>query len=201
MNRNRKRVVIAAAAAILLLAAGSCNDINRQSSPIDLVVSNTQNLTRLDLAGDATGSTKCREDIAKIHILPLNIQGPSTLPNPNLTPADLNQVKIDRYRISYVRADGGHLVPAPFVRSISTLVTVGSTSDATTFQVFDPNALNQAPFAALLPQNGGHDPETGKSIITMDVILEVFGQTLAGERVAGSTRMTLDFCFSCGGCV
>jgi hypothetical protein len=109
-------------------------------------------------------------------------------------------VKIDRYRVSYVRIDGGHLVPAPFVRSISTLLAVGSASDASNFQAFDPNAVNQAPFAALLPQNGGRDPETGRAIISMDVILEVFGSTLAGERVSGSTRMSLDFCFSCGGC-
>lgn len=198
MNRNRKRVALVAAAAILLLAAGSCNDINRQSSPIDLLVTNTQILHRLDLAGDVVGSTACRQSIGTIHIQALQLSTPST--NPNLTPADLNQVRIDRYRVSYVRADGGHLVPAPFVRSISTLVAVGATADATTFQVFDPNALNQAPFAALLPQNGGHDPETGRSTVTMDVILEVFGTTLAGERVTGSTRMTLDFCFSCGGC-
>ena len=200
MNRNRKRVAIVAAAAILLLAAGSCNDINRQSSPISLVVTNTQILHRLDLAGDATGSQTCQQNIGTIHITAILIQAPSANPNPLPSPADLNQVRIDRYRISYVRADGGKLVPAPFVRSISTLVEVGSASDATTFQVFDPNALNQAPFAALLPQNGGHDPETGRSTVTMDVILEVFGTTLAGERVTGSTRFTLDFCFSCGGC-
>lgn len=198
MNRNRKRVAIAAAAAVLLMAAGSCNDINRQSSPINLLVTNTQLLHRIDLAGDTTGSTTCQGNIGTIHIQALQLSTPAT--NPNLTPADLNTVKIDRYRVSYVRADGGHLVPAPFVRSISTLVEVGSSSDATTFQVFDPNALNQAPFAALLPQNGGRDPETGRSVVTMDVILEVFGATLAGERVTGSTRMTLDFCFSCGGC-
>jgi hypothetical protein len=198
MNRNRKRVAIVAAAAILLLAAGSCNDINRQSSPVQLIVTNTQLLHQIDLAGDVVGSVKCQGDIATVQLLALQIQPAAS--NPLLTPADLNQVKIDRYRVSYVRADGGHLVPAPFVRSISSLINVGSSSSATGFQAFDPNALNQAPFAALLPQNGGHDPETGRSIITMDVILEVFGTTLAGERVAGSTRMTLDFCLSCGGC-
>ena len=198
MNRNRKRVATVAAAAIMLLAAGSCNDINRQESPVSLIVTNTQLLHQLDLAGDAVGSTKCQGNIATVQILALQVQPSSS--NPNLTGADLNQVKIDRYRVSYVRADGGHLVPSPFVRSISSLITVGSSSSATGFQAFDPNALNQAPFAALLPQNGGHDPETGRSIVTMDVILEVFGSTLAGERVAGSTRMTIDFCFSCGGC-
>jgi hypothetical protein len=35
----------------------------------------------------------------------------------------------------------------------------------------------------------------------MDLILEIFGETLAGERVSGSTRLTVDFCVSCGGCV
>jgi len=109
-------------------------------------------------------------------------------------------VKIDRYQVSYVRVDGGHLVPAPFVRSTSLVIAPGGTAEGTTFIVFDPNALNQAPFAALLPQNGGVDPETGRPIITMDVITTFFGQTLAGERVSGNTRMTLDFCFSCGGC-
>ena len=198
MNRNRKRVAIVAAAGILLLAAGSCNDINRQSSPISLIVTNTQLLHQIDLAGDPVGSTKCQGDIATVQLLALQIQPSAS--NPLLTPADLNQVKIDRYRVSYVRADGGHLVPAPFVRSISSLINVGSSSSATGFQAFDPNALNQAPFAALLPQNGGRDPETGRSVVTMDLILEVFGSTLAGERVAGSTRMTLDFCVSCGGC-
>jgi hypothetical protein len=34
----------------------------------------------------------------------------------------------------------------------------------------------------------------------MDVIVEIFGQTLAGENVSGSTRFPLDFCFHCGGC-
>src|SRR6267378_6484367 len=100
MNRNRKRVALVAAAAVLLLAAGSCNDINRQSSPIDLVVTNTQILHQLDLAGDVLNSTRCQQNIATVHIQALLLQPLPT--NPRLTPADLNQVKIDRYRISYV---------------------------------------------------------------------------------------------------
>jgi hypothetical protein len=34
----------------------------------------------------------------------------------------------------------------------------------------------------------------------MDVLVELFGETLAGERVSGSTRFPLDFCYNCGGC-
>jgi len=198
MNRNRKRVALAAAAAVMLLAGGSCNDINKQSAPVDLVVTNTQNLRQIDLNGDAIGSQKCQQTVAVVHILALQLMPPST--NPNLTPIDLNQVKIDRYRVSYTRADGGHLVPAPFVRSTSTLVGINATAEGTNFALFDVNAINLAPFAALRPENGGRDPETGRPIIALDTTLELFGTTLAGERVSGSTRMTLDFCFSCGGC-
>jgi len=198
MTRNMNKIARTAAAVLLMLAAGACNDINRQEAPVALVVTNTQNLSRLDLAGDVTGSTKCQETIATVHMTSVLLENPTT--NPNVTQADLNTIKIDRYRVSYVRVDGGHLVPAPFVRSISTTVGVGSTAEGTNFVAFEPNAVFNAPFAALLPQNGGRDPETGRSVITMDVVLEVFGTTLAGERVAGNTRMTIDFCFSCGGC-
>lgn len=200
MNRNPSRVARLASAALLMFAAGACNDINRQTSPVSLVVSTTQNLTRIDLAGDVVGSTKCQETVGTVHMTSVPIQAAPLVGNPNLTGADLNQIKIDRYRVSYARVDGGHLVPAPFVRSISTVIAVGQTGEGTNFVVFDPGAVFQAPFAALLPQNGGRDPETGRPVVTMDVILEVFGTTLAGERVSGSTRMTIDFCFSCGGC-
>lgn len=198
MTRNTNKIAVTAAAILLMLAAGSCNDINRQEAPVALVVTNTQILHQLDLAGDPTGSTNCQKNIANIHMTSVLLQSPTTISG--VSPSDLNAIKVDRYRVSYVRVDGGHLVPAPFVRSISTTVGVGQVSEGTNFIAFDPNAVFQAPFAALLPQNGGHDPETGRAIITMDVILEVFGTTLAGERVSGSTRMTLDFCFSCGGC-
>ncbi len=192
------RIIQSAAAVLVMIAAGSCNDINRQTSPVTLVVTNTQDLHHLDLAG----GEGCDQDIGTVHMQTIVVQGASsTLPtNPLLTPADLNSVRIDRYQVSYVRVDGGRLIPAPFVRSISTFIGPNATAESTKFVVFDSNAVNQAPFAALLPANGGRDPETGKTVITMDVILQVFGETLAGERVTGSTRMTLDFCFSCGGC-
>jgi hypothetical protein len=200
MKLTMNRIALLAISVLLMVVAGSCNDVNKQESPVSLIVSNTQNLHHIDLAGDPAGSTNCQQSIGTVHLTSVVVQPPLANPNPNVSGADLNQIKIDRYQVSYVRVDGGHLVPAPFVRSTSTVLAANGTADGTTFVVFDPNALNQAPFAALLPQNGGVDPETGKPIITMDVILTFFGQTLAGERVSGNTRLTLDFCFSCGGC-
>lgn len=191
---NRQRVIRMVSLALLSVSLLMCREINKQAAPVKLVVTNTQILHKLDLAG----GTGCDKNLATVSIQNLLLQKPTA----NL-PTDLrfDDVRIDRYRVSYVRIDGGHLVPATFVRSVSALVVVsGGSQVLTSFLAFEPTSLNEAPFASLLPQNGGRDPETGRSIVTMDIILEVFGQTLAGEAVTGSTRLTVDFCVQCNGC-
>jgi hypothetical protein len=194
MTRTRK--VIGTVALVLLAAVMlTCNEINKSAAPVTVVVTNSQVLHKIDLAG----GTGCSQSIATVLMEARLLQNPNSANLP--TDVRFDDVRIDRYRVSYVRTDGGTLVPSPFVRSISALLILGGgTQSLTTFLAFEQTALNQAPFAALLAQNGGRDPETGRAVITMDVILEVFGQTLAGESVSGSTRLTLDFCESCGGC-
>jgi len=87
------------------------------------------------------------------------------------------------------------------VRTIDTLLTPGGApSSSTKFQLFELDSLLHAPFQSLFPNNGGRDPETGRPIVALVVTVEVFGETLAGERVSGSTSFPLDFCFDCGGC-
>jgi hypothetical protein len=193
---TRTQRMIGTGAMVLLAAAMlTCSELNKQSAPVTVLVTNSQILHKIDLAG----GTGCDQNIATVLMQALLLQNPNDTNLPTNTSFD--DVRIDRYRVSYVRTDGGNLVPSPFVRSISVLLQVGAgNQNLTSFLAFEPSSLTQAPFAALLPQNGGRDPETGRTTITMDLILEVFGQTLAGESVSGSTRMTLDFCDSCGGC-
>ena len=189
-----KKIASITTAALVAVAALSCKEINRQSSPVKLVVTTDQKLHRIDIKPNAAN---CDQNIGTVLIKALIVQNTSgTLP----TNPDLDTVKINQYRISYVRTDGGTQVPAPFNRSISITVATGGSGESTTFIAFQPDALSQAPFAALLPQNGGRDPQTGRPVVQMDVILDVFGETLAGERVSGSTRSALDFCFDCNGC-
>ncbi len=78
------------------------------------------------------------------------------------------------------------------------LITPGGTGTGT-FIVFRTDAFSQAPLAALV-SGTGRDPETNRPVVRMDVIVDVFGQTLAGENVSGSTRFPLSFCANCGGC-
>jgi hypothetical protein len=189
MNHRNLMSVAVTLCALGAAALTGCSETSRQTSPIDLIVTTAQTIQQIDLAGGAT----CTGPLGTINL-------EARLKN-SKNAGDLNDVKITSYRVSYVRTDGGKVVPASFVRSMSTLLTVGGGITAlSNFIVFDAGAMSQAPFPALLPQNGGVDPETGRSSVQFDVVVEVFGQTLAGEDVSGSTRFPLTFCFNCGGC-
>ena len=193
--RNATRVVTIVAGALLLIGLAACSDVNRQNGPLQLLVTVTQNISTVDLENGATG---CNVNLGTVNLRSLLLQDPS----PNL-PVDnrFNDILLRSYRVTYVRTDGGNQVPEPFVRTISGTLSAGaSSSQLNNFQAFVPGAFDQAPFAALLPTNGGRDPETGKPFVEMDVIIEVFGETIAGERVSGSARSPLTFCFHCGGC-
>jgi hypothetical protein len=190
------RIVLIAAIALLSVAILSCNSVARESSPVMLVVSGTQNLNQIDLQAGAAGcATSLGTVLISVHLL--QNQTDPKFPVNNT----LNDVKLDRYQVTYQRTDGGKLLPPSFVRSTAQVLTAGGGAQSLSdFIAFETNAFNLAPFAALLPQNGGKDPDTGLGFVKMDIILTVFGQTLAGERVSGSARFPVNFCFNCGGC-
>lgn len=181
-----------AAVAALVLVTGCSNEIGRTSSPVTLVVTNTQAIQRVDTA---PGAANCNRDIGTISVQAL-IKNQTVISDQRF-----NDVRITSYTVNYVRTDGGKLVPASFTRSKDALITLGSSATPlSSFLILEPDALTQAPFAALQPNNGGRDPETGRTTVQMDVIVTVFGETLAGEKVSGTTRFPLDFCYQCNGC-
>lgn len=189
---TRTRFHALAAAALLAASMLSCSgELTDDSSPVTLVVTNTQNLRVIDIAPNE--DPDCDKLVGTINM--------QVIPKNSGATGNFVQVRINRYRVSYQRTDGGTQVPAPFVRSVDTLIAVGSSGSLTTFTILEPDALNQAPFAALLPQNGGRDPQTGRPVVKMEIIVEIFGETLGGDNVYDSTRLPLDFCYDCGGCV
>jgi hypothetical protein len=191
---KRFRTTINVAVLALVTAFFGCSgELTDSAAPVELVVTNTQNLQILDLdPAVASADPDCDQDIGTINL--------QVFPKRADVTGNAAQVRVTRYRVSYQRTDGGKLVPASFVRSMDTLVGVGSTADGTGFLVVEPDAIVQAPFVALLPQNGGRDPDTGRPIVKMDVIMEFFGETLGGSNVYDATRFPLDFCYGTCGC-
>jgi hypothetical protein len=190
MNRMKKRLTFVAMALASMAALSCSSELTNSAAPVELVVTNTQNLSRLDL-DPLTPDTDCAGTIGTINM--------QVIPKAGSTGGDFLQVRVRRYRVSYRRTDGGTIVPPSFVRSIDTLIGVGS-SATSNFTVLEADALTQAPFAGLQPQNGGRDAETGRPVVKLEVTLEVFGETLAGDNVFDSTAFPLEFCFNCGGC-
>ena len=191
-----KRLALIAAIALPSVAILSCNSIARESAPVMLVVNGTQNLNQVDLQFGAAG---CATSLGTVELSVRLLQNQ----NDPLHPVNnnFNDVKLDRYQVTYQRTDGGKLTPPSFVRSTAQVLTANAAPESLSdFIAFETNAFNLAPFAALLPQNGGRDPETGLNFVKMDIILTVYGETLAGERVQGSARFPVNFCFNCGGC-
>ncbi|HXH37951.1 MAG TPA: hypothetical protein VNN08_04955 [Thermoanaerobaculia bacterium] len=189
---------VAMIAAILLpsVAILSCKSVAKESGSVELVVSGIQNINQVDLQAGAAG---CATSIGSVQMRILLLQNQNDALHPVTN--TFNDVKLDRYQVTYLRTDGGTLVPPSFVRSTSQVLVVGGGSQSLSdFLAFETNALNLAPFAALLPQNGGRDAETGLNFVKLNITLTVFGQTLAGERVQGSATFPVNFCFNCGGC-
>jgi hypothetical protein len=185
---------LVASGALLTLTFLSCSDINRSATPVQLIMSVTsQPIQRFDLAPNAAGcSTDSTIVITQIESRLLNDQ--------SLNPGLLD-VRITHYHVSYSRTDGGHQVPAPYDRTTDFIISSGTTTSDIVFHITDfQQIFNQAPFVALLPQNGGRDPETGSKVVKMNITIQIFGETLAGDRVSASTTFPLDVCFDCGGC-
>jgi len=190
MNIMKNRLILAAVALASMAVLSCSSELTNNAAPVELVVTNTQNLTLLDLDPNTTDE-ECDEEVGTINM--------QVIPKNSSASGNFLQVRVRRYRVSYRRTDGGTIVPPSFVRSLDTLIGVGG-SATSNFTVLEADALTQAPFAALRPQNGGRDAETLRPFVRMEVILEVFGETLAGDNVSDSTAFPLEFCFGCGGC-
>ncbi|MGZ8854120.1 MAG: hypothetical protein ACXW2X_12065, partial [Thermoanaerobaculia bacterium] len=156
--KSKRNWVRVALMVVVAVAAFSCsNEFSRNSSPVELIVTNSQVIQQIDLNGNgSSGNTNCNEDIGTISVQALLKDADTNVDQ------RFNDVRITRYRVSYVRTDGGTQVPAPFVRSIDMLVVSNAApSSVSKFLILTGDSLTQAPFASLLPNNGGRDPETG----------------------------------------
>src|SRR5258708_32104526 len=64
MRRNMNKIVLAVGLAAATVVAMSCNSINRESSPVKLIVTNNQTLQQIDLARGAN----CNQNRATVTI-------------------------------------------------------------------------------------------------------------------------------------
>lgn len=186
-NQTLRRITAVLFGMVALLALSSCNDINEERAPVEMIATFESSVLVADLVDPECGEGGLGT---------LTLQSVVKQANPSRT--EFLDVRLRTMQVTYSRNDGGSVVPKSFVQSISGLISAGSNGQVSGFLVFQPSAFAEAPFAALLPANGGRDPETGNSSVGLEITIEVFGETLSGEKVSASTRFPLTICVGCG---
>jgi len=188
MNTSRiKQITTVLGCTAVLLGLASCgDDISEDGAPVLLVATYASTVQVLDFADSQCGAS--------------GIGSLSVEARVKRTTADTRflDVRITKMRVRYHRIDGGTVVPPEFVQPYSQLIGSGSSSELSGFISFAPGTFDQAPFVAIRPENGGHDPETGKTSVSIERTIEVYGETLAGEKVMASVTTPLAFCYQCG---
>lgn len=183
-NMRRKSAALTIALVFLLGTVSGCSEINQEDAPVELLATIDQDVEIIDLANPPMGelgTILLRAIVKRID-----------------SDTRFLDVELRRYRVSYRRTDGGTLVPSTFVKTISGTVPVGGgPTSFNAFTVFDIGSFNQAPYAALFPQNGGRDPETNQPFVKMDVIIDIFGETVSGEEVSARAQAPFIFCVGC----
>jgi hypothetical protein len=182
-----KNIKLFAVASLVAIGSLSCSgELTDNAAPVELVITHSASIGIIDVG--PTDDPDCDEDLGTVNML--------TVPKNSSVTGPRTQVRVNRYRVSYRRTDGGTIVPPSFVRSIDTLV--GPAGSNTVFRLFELGVLNVAPLVSLQPGSGGRDPETLRPYVRLEVILEVFGETLAGDNVSDSTSIPFEFCYGCG---
>ena len=109
-----------------------------------------------------------------------------------------HDVNLTRWVITPYRTDGGSEVSPEWSYDQAVFVPAGGEADLENYRVYPLEFLSESPLANLLPENGGVDPETGNTNIRQSLELQMFGQTVAGKRVA-TDPVPIAFNFFCNG--
>lgn len=191
----RKKVLMTLAIFVLVVGQFGCSEINREDSPVELLIAATQILNTVDLfPPENDPPPDCEEDVVTLLFT-------NRVKRPDVVDARFLDIRLHTERTSYVRMDGGTVVPSPYTRAIGAIIpATGTGSGIGRFQIFEADAISRPPFAALFGSEFGLDPETGRPFVRLTVTHEYFGETLAGDRVSGKVSYPITVCAGCGGC-
>lgn len=186
MRKIGMKTLLAVMATLAMFAFVGCSKINEEDAPVLMIATIVDQVQVYDLLSPppSLGVIELRAIVKRTDVSSVRFL----------------DVQLRSYRVTYQRTDGGKMVPQGFVRTTSGLIEAGGTAtELNSFLAFEVGAFQQAPFAALLPQNGGVDPETGQRKVNLDIIIDIYGETLSGENVSARARMPLTFCAGCAG--
>jgi hypothetical protein len=110
------------------------------------------------------------------------------------TSSPYSTVQVTSYRVTFVRTDAGNDVPAGFQQALTASVTAGGGDTVIEgLTICRADQKLQPPLYYLTPFSYGFEPGTGYTAISCNCIIDVYGQTLAGDEVFASGAIAVNF--------
>jgi hypothetical protein len=104
--------------------------------------------------------------------------------DPSGTTSDLQTVEMRSYEVVFTRRDTGRRVPPTLAGSLFGNIPVGGTTQYTNLPFMLSDQTQNSPIVDLARR--GTDPETGTTVIVLDVSLRFFGRTLSGDNIVSA---------------
>ncbi len=128
---------------------------------------------------------------ADIYIKDMTIR--SFLKDPGGTPSNAQDVRLTRWVVDPYRTDGGTTASPRWVHDIDVYVAAGGEAALENYRVYPAEFFREAPLVYLFPENGGVDPETGRTNIRQTLKIEIFGTTMGGKSISVVTNVAFNF--------
>ena len=203
-RRPRKRKArgfgkLALMMSIIFMVAG-CNapgDIDNDDGNVILQVEFVQKLEDSNVWGDVQSDEGgIPSDIADVTFTAV-LKAPITT-NPVQTRPDLQNIRLERYEVTYTRTDGGTATPPGFTAGIAGLVRLSDfgATDPEEFTLFGvtivPATIKaQPPISFLITP--GTESGTNFANIQVNARVQFFGRTVAGHEVSVVANLGINF--------
>jgi len=112
---------------------------------------------------------------------------------PGVTLSAQQDVTLNEWVVTPVRTDGGTVASPQWRNFYSVYVPANGSANLQNYRIYPADFFQQPPLNQLFPENGGYDRETGKRNIRERMHVDVYGKTVAGERVVLSFDVNLNF--------
>lgn len=162
--------------ALLILAVpfAGCNArTDRSEGSVILTVSDFDGLP---------STVSASADAPPISIGTLNV---ASIPkDASATTSDLQTVELRSYEVAFTRRDTGRRVPPTLVGALFGNITVGGRITLSNLPIMLSDQTQNSPIVDLA--RSGSDPETGTTVIVLDVTMRFFGRTISGDNIVSA---------------
>lgn len=182
MNNTQRlaRLVLAGVTGVILLACTNTNHSADTPAPVFLTAEMTTGVADVDISVPID-----------VVIPSLTIRSQAKSPDAILGPQQ--DVYLSEWVVTCTRTDGGTKVSPAWHNFLPVYVSAGGNANLRNYRIFPSDYFKLAPLNQLFPENGGLDIETGKRNIRQRLRIELFGKTVAGDKVSVAIDLNLNF--------